>query len=110
MSEQKLTGAAAVAKWLRLRKNTVWAHWLYGLFCALAAWQFFPAGIIFLLIFARWERWNDTNEKIRAELNHLPPYKPEGDLDFWDSLVVKVPSFATILALNAAGILTIRWY
>lgn len=106
MSEQKLTGAALVAHWLRLRKNSVWAHWLYGVFCALAAWQFFPAGIIFLLIFAGWERWNDENESIRQ----WPHYKPEGDLDFWDALVVKVPSFAIILVLNARDMLTIRWY
>ena len=95
----------AIAHWLRFRKNTVWAHWLYGLFCALAAWQFFPAGIIFLGIFAWWERWNDQNEKTRK-----PNYTPEGDLDFWDAFIVKIPSFAVILALNAVGKVSIRWY
>lgn len=113
MSEQKqkqLSRAEAIAEWLRLRKDTVWAHWLYGLFCAFAAWQFFPAGIIFLGIFAWWERWNDQNEKIRRQLHQQPPYKPEGDLDWWDAFVVKIPSFFIILLLNAIGILTIRWY
>ncbi|MCJ7791858.1 MAG: hypothetical protein MUP49_05580, partial [Dehalococcoidia bacterium] len=86
MSGKKLSRAEVAGQWLRLRKNTVWAHWLYGLFCALTAWQFFPAGIIFLGIFAWWERWNDHNERIRQ----WPNYKPEGDIDFWDALVVKV--------------------
>jgi len=95
----------AIARWLRFRKNTVWAHWLYGLFCALAAWQFFPAGIVFLAIFAWWERWNDRNEEIRQ--HH---YLPEGDLDFWDAFVIKVSSFAVILGLDFGGILSIRWY
>jgi hypothetical protein len=99
---RKLTSAQ---EWLRLRKKTVLAHWLYGLFCALVAWQFFPAGIIFLLIFARWERWNDDNEKIRQTT-----YKPQGDLDFWDALVVKIPSFAIILVLHITGVLRINWY
>jgi hypothetical protein len=101
----KPTKVEAAAEWLRLRKNTVVAHWLYGLFCAIVARQFFPAGIIFLLIFAWWERWNDQNEKLR-QLN----YKPEGDLDFWDAFVVKIPSFAIIIALDLAGKISIRWY
>jgi hypothetical protein len=95
----------AVAEWLRLRKNTVVAHWLYGIFCAVVAWQFFPAGIIFLMIFDRWERWNDQNEKLRQA-----NYKPQGDLDWWDAFVVKIPSFAIIIGLDIGGILSIRWY
>jgi len=95
----------AIAKWLRLRKNTVWAHWLYGLFCALVAWQFFPAGIVFLGIFAWWERWNDQNEHIRQR-----HYTPEGDLDWWDAFVVKIAAFAVLLGLHIGGILSIRWY
>jgi hypothetical protein len=92
-------------EWLRLRKKTVLAHWLYGLFCAIVAWQFFPAGITLLLIFAGWEMWNDVNEKKRQST-----YKPEGDLDFWDALVVKISSFAIIVVLHIIGVLTIRWY
>lgn len=92
-------------EWLRLRKKSVVAHWLVGLFCAITAWQFFPAGIALFLIFAWWERWNDQNEKLRR-----PSYLPEGDLDAWDALVVKYSSFAIIVALHAAKVLTIRWY
>jgi len=105
MAEKKLSKIEAISQWLRLRKDSVIAHWLYGVFCAIVAWQFFPAGIIFLLIFAWWERWNDQNSKIR-ESN----YKPEGDLDFWDAFAVKIPSFAIIVALHIGGILSIRWY
>jgi len=105
MSEKKKPTIEAAAQWLRLRKNTVVAHWLYGIFCALAAWQFFPAGIIFLMIFDRWERWNDQNEKLRQA-----DYKPQGDLDWWDSFVVKIICFAAIVILHACGILSIRWY
>lgn len=103
MSEEQKT--LNRAEKIRLRKNTVWAHWLVGLLCAIAAWQFFPAGLAFFLIFARWERWNDQNEKVRR-----PNYLPEGDLDTWDALVVKFSSFAIIVVLHAAKILTIRWY
>jgi len=95
----------AAQEWLRLRKKTVLAHWLYGLFCAIVAWLFFPAGIIFLGIFAWWERWNDQNEKERN-----PIYKAEGDMDFWDALVVAIPSFVIILVLDIAGKLSIGWY
>ena len=102
---RKPTKVEAVAEWLRLRKNTVVAHWLYGLFCAIVGWQFFPAGVIFLLIFMRWERWNDQNEKLRQG-----NYKPQGDLDWWDSFAVKVICFAAIVILHACGILSIRWY
>jgi len=104
--EKKLTRLERAQSWLRLRKKTVLAHWLYGAFCAFVSWQFFPAGITFLLIFAGWEIWNDNNEKWRQ----WPHYKPEGDLDFWDSLVVKAPSFGIILILHAREILTITWY
>jgi hypothetical protein len=106
MAERKKpTKVQAGAEWLRLRKNTVVAHWLYGIFCAIVAWQFFPAGIIFLLIFARWERWNDQNEKLRQA-----DYKPEGDLDFWDAFIVKIICFVPIVILHVCSILSIRWY
>ena len=105
MSEKKKPTIEAAAQWLRLRKNTVVAHWLYGIFCAIVAWQFFPAGIIFLMIFDRWERWNDQNEKLRQA-----DYKPQGDLDWWDSFAVKVICFVVIVILHACSILSIRWY
>jgi hypothetical protein len=105
MSEKKKPTIEAAAEWLRLRKNTVVAHWLYGIFCAIVAWQFFPAGIIFLMIFYRWEGWNDQNEKLRQA-----DYKPQGDLDWWDSFAIKVICFGVIVILHACGILSIRWY
>jgi len=89
----------SIRYWLRLRKNTVVAHWLYGLFCALVSWQFFPGGLIFLYIFERLERWNDQCDGTT-----------EGAMDWWDSFVVKIGAFAIILILHFVGILTIRWY
>ena len=108
MSEQKekLSRAEAISRWLRLRKRSVWAHWFYGLFCAAVSWQWFPGGLIFLYIFERFERWNDKNEKMRK----APNYLPEGDLDWWDAFVIKIPAFALLLGLHIGGILSIRWY
>ena len=97
---------AAVAEWLRLRKKSVVAHWFYGLFCAIVAWQWFPAGLIFLYIFERFERWNDQNEKIRQ----ITGYPPQGDLDWWDAFVVKISAFVILLGLHIGGIVSIRWY
>jgi len=96
----------AAQNWLRLRKRTVIAHWLYGMLCGVASVLFFPAGIVLLFLFASWEKWNDQGEKLRQGKK----YKPEGDLDFWDSLLIYAAIVGIALVLHIIQILAIRWW
>jgi hypothetical protein len=88
-----------------LRKWTVPVHWAYGLFCAFVAWQFFPAGILLLGIFAGMEVWNDKEEKARD-----PAYLPSGCADWWDCFVTFCPGFGVELLLHTTHIITITWW
>ena len=90
----------------QLRKQSVVAHWIWGVTCGITSAVFFPASLVLLLIFGWWEQWNDRNEKIRQGKG----YKNVGDLDFWDSFVVYCGPFGIILFLNLFGLITIRWY
>jgi len=89
----------AIQEWLRLRKNTVIAHWLYGLLCGIITMMYFPAAITLLLIFAGWEAWND-----KCDHSH------DGALDWWDSFLVFCIAFTVIVILALCGIVSIRWY
>lgn len=89
----------SVGKWLRLRKKTVVAHWLYGVLCAYVAMLFFPAGLVLLGIFAGDEYWNDWCEK-----------KREGEKDWWDAFLFFCIGFIAILILQACNIVSVRWY
>ena len=87
------------ALWPKLRKWTVPIHWAFGFFCAWLAWQFFPAGILLLVIFAGWEVWNDWAEGTR-----------EGCQDWHESFITFCPGFGVELILHCVGIITIRWW
>ena len=93
--------------WLKLRKRTTPVHWGYGILCAIAAWQFFPAGICLLVIFAGFEAWNDwcNNKNATGCVS-----KWEGDEDWWDSFLTFCIGFAIAIILDIIGIISIRWY
>jgi hypothetical protein len=99
-----LTKVDAVQQWLRLRKNTVIAHWLFGILCAVAIIQYAPFGCFLLLLFALFEYWNDKNMAWRKK-----DYIPEGDMDWWDSFSTLCISIFPALILNWLGIISIRW-
>ena len=105
MSEDKKPRLKAMQEWLRLRKNTVIAHWLWGSVCGYAISQNFVASLVLLGLFAGWEAWNDRNMRIRQK-----DYKPEGDMDWWDSFVAYGIWLGVTLILNGCGIVSIRWY
>jgi hypothetical protein len=88
----------------QLRKNTVIAHWLFGILCAVVGVLFFPAALSLLVIFGAWEFWNDRNLR-----KHNRKYKPEGDMDWWDSFSVFCFVFAVMVILNLFNIVRIRW-
>jgi len=103
MSDNKVCGSCAF--YPQLRKWTVPVHWAFGLFCAFVLWQFAPAGIALLLIFAGMQVWNDKEEKA-----HNPGYLPTGCRDFWDSVVTFCPAVGTEVLLDMLQIITIRWW
>jgi hypothetical protein len=104
MASNKPTKFDAAQKWLRLRKNTVIAHWLYGMLCAVATIQYAPFGCFLILLFALFEYWNDKNMAQRQA-----NYVPEGDMDFWDAFAVLGICISPALILNWLGIISIRW-
>lgn len=89
----------AVAQWLRLRKNTVIAHWLFGGICAAFSAAFFPAGFLLMGVFGIWERWNDICDG-----------SDEGAQDWWDAFLTFCIGLAVILILYFCDIMTITWY
>jgi len=89
----------ATREWLRLRKKSVIAHWLYGLLCAIVAMMFFPGGIALVVIFAGFEVWND-----KCDGSH------EGAQDWWDSFLVFCIGFSVIVILTLCGKVSIRWH
>lgn len=91
--------------WLKLRKRTVVAHWLFGKLCAVVAVLFFPAGFGLLIMFGVFEWWNDQNLRIRVG----DSYKPEGDEDWWDSFLAFCIGFSGAVILDIIGIISIRW-
>jgi len=98
------TKVDAVQQWLRLRKNTVIAHWLYGGLCGAVAAMFFPAGLSMLTAFGVWEAWNDRNMARRCL-----DYKPEGDLDCWEAACMATVVFSILFVLSLFGLVSIRW-
>jgi hypothetical protein len=88
------------ALWPKLRKWTVPIHWGFGFACAVLAWQFFPAGMLLLGIFAGWEGWNDWADKTR-----------DGCQDWHESfLTFCMLFFGVILPLHIARVIAIRWW
>lgn len=88
----------ATNKWLRLRKNSVIAHWLFGGLCAGFSAAFFPAGLILMGIFAGWEWWNDKCDG-----------SDEGAMDWWDAFLTFCIGLTVILVLYFCGKMTIKW-
>ena len=84
--------------WIKVRKNTVYSHWLYGLLCGLVAGLYFPGGVALLVLFAVLEAWNDHCED-----------KREGCTDWWDAFIVFSGTFAVIVILHLIGVISIRW-
>jgi hypothetical protein len=83
----------------RLRKWTTPIHLLFGIMCCIASIQFFPAGIIILVIFAGAELWNDHCDNTN-----------EGYMDWWESFLTFCITFAIALVLNWLKVINIRWY
>lgn len=90
---------AAASEWLRLRKKSVVAHWLFGGLCAGLSAAFFPAGFLLMFVFAVWEWWNDRNHGTH-----------EGDIDWWDAFLIFCIGLTVILTLHLCGEILIRWY
>jgi hypothetical protein len=96
MSKNKLETTKA---WLRLRKNTVIAHWLFGAICAGFSAAFFPAGFLLMGVFAGWEKWNDKCDGSN-----------EGAQDWWDAFLTFCIGLLVILILYFCERMAIRWY
>ncbi len=94
----------AAQQWIRLRKKSVIAHWLYGGLCAVVAAAFFPAGLALLGIFGIWEHWNDKNLAKR-----VPGYLPQGDMDWWDAFFMAAVVFTVLFIFYLFGKITITW-
>lgn len=89
----------ATAEWLRLKKKTVVAHWLFGALCAGFSAAYFPAGFLMMGFFAHFEKWND-----KCDGSH------EGAQDWWDGFLIFCVGLTLILILHFCGRMEIRWY
>jgi hypothetical protein len=87
-----------VKDWIALRKKTTIVHILFGILCAIASMEFFPSGIILLLLFAFDELWDDLSHGTKC-----------GVTDWWESFFAFCISFAVILFLDLIGKISIRW-
>jgi len=92
-------GLETTRDWLRLRKKSVMAHWLFGALSAGFSAAFFPAGFVLMYVFDRWERWNDKCNGSN-----------EGARDWWDAFLIFCIGLLVILILYLCGIMAIRWY
>lgn len=89
----------AINTWLRLRKKTVVAHWLFGALCAGFSAVFFPAGFLLMGVFAGWEKWND-----KCDGSH------DGAQDWWDAFLIFCIGLTVLLILHFCGKASIKWY
>jgi Fe2+ transport system protein B len=92
--------------YLKLRKWTCPAHWGYGVLLAAMFIKCWPLTVIFLLIFAMFEWWNDNN--LKENLGKI--YKKEGAMDWWDSFFVLGIGMGVAYILDALGVIAITWW
>ena len=90
---------AAISQWLKLRKKTTVVHLIYGALCAGFSAEYFPAGVLLLLVFAGFEAWND----------HCNGTK-EGCDDWWEAFLIFSIGLTVLLILQFIGKCSIRWY
>jgi hypothetical protein len=91
--------------WLKIRKNSVIVHWLFGVLCAVVAVLWFPASVILLLLFAMDEVWND-HDGIKNGITT----KYSGCEDWWDAFLVFCFGLSIDVILNLAKVIEINWY
>jgi hypothetical protein len=93
--------------YLKLRKWTVPIHWAFGIFCVVIFVHCWPAAVVFMLLFAMFEWWNDKN--LKENLGKI--YKKEGDQDWWDSFFfLCIGVGVALIIMDGFGLITIRWW
>lgn len=94
---------------LKLRKWTTPIHMIFGAGCGYIIANYgWPAGvvigIVFLVLFAVFEVWNDWSLK-----QQCPDYKPQGDMDWWESFLFCCIVIIVYVILDGIGIVNLNW-
>jgi len=101
----KLSRIDKVFFWIHLRKETTPVHLVFGLLCVFLMFGFgLLAGIVMMTAFAIWEYWNDRNLMIK-----YPSYKPEGDMDFWESFLSFSIGWGILGIFQGRGMVNVGW-
>lgn len=113
--------AVAIQGWDIIRKPTTPVHWLFGFIAAFFIVAFgIWAGILAMVGFAAWERWNDKEILKCQEMcianghplkyeNWHGMYIPEGAMDFWESTVTFLIGLVLIGIFSAQRIVSVAW-